>query len=115
MAAKRGHVGVVRLLLESGPRGRDTGPNAKDDYGRTPLHAAAKAGHARVVRLLVRRFADTRARGTTVGLLDPPAYAPGAASGFTAPLSAAASLSTTEVQISKSASGTSVSLSAAHT
>jgi hypothetical protein len=52
-AADRGHVEIVRLLLE---RGADV--NAKDTfYGATPLVWAATNGHAEVARILLARGA----------------------------------------------------------
>ncbi len=46
-AARGGHEGVVRLLLENGAE-----VNAKSSFGRTALHEAAQGGHEGVVRLL---------------------------------------------------------------
>ena len=51
-AAKRGHEGVVRLLLER----RDVYADMPDsEYGRTPLLWAAENGHEGVVRILFER------------------------------------------------------------
>src|SRR5204863_9877236 len=36
--------------------------NAQDDYGDTPLHAAAARGHEEVVRVLISSKADVHAR-----------------------------------------------------
>jgi len=51
-AAKRGHEGVVRLLLER----KDVDANTPDTkYGRTPLSWAAENGHEGIVRMLLER------------------------------------------------------------
>jgi ankyrin repeat protein len=56
IASDRGHVDVVRLLLDAGED-----PNRYNPVGghshTTPLHQAAGAGHEEVVRLLVERGA----------------------------------------------------------
>ena len=51
-AARRGHEGVVKLLLEQNEINPDTADN---EYGRTPLLWAAKNGHEGVVRGLLER------------------------------------------------------------
>jgi len=51
-AARRGHAGVVRILLEQSDIGRDT---ADTLYGLTPLAWAARNGHEGVVRILLER------------------------------------------------------------
>jgi len=51
-AARRGHEGVVKVLLEQNKFNPDTVDN---DYGRTPLLWAAKNGHEGVVRVLLDR------------------------------------------------------------
>jgi ankyrin repeat protein len=58
-AAARGHVDVVRLLLEqrADPNARDAGDNA------TPLHFAAGGGHVDVVRMLLEAGADVHGHG----------------------------------------------------
>jgi hypothetical protein len=53
LAAKSGHVEVVRLLLERGANG-----NTQDTDGWTPLYVAARFGHIEVVRLLLERGAN---------------------------------------------------------
>lgn len=52
-ASSRGHVDIVRLLLESG-----VNVEAKWDKGETALIAAARNGHAHVMRLLIEYGAD---------------------------------------------------------
>ena len=49
-AALKGHVGVVRLLLE---RSHSKLSNAQADNGDTPLHDAVENGHVDVVRVLL--------------------------------------------------------------
>ena len=49
VAALKGHVGVVRFLVESGAN-KD---QSQRDDGATPLHAAAQKGRIDVVRFLV--------------------------------------------------------------
>ncbi|KAH7110423.1 putative ankyrin repeat-containing protein [Dactylonectria estremocensis] len=71
-AAAEGHESVVRLLLDSGKNGHldvaqlfvEAGADkeAKDDYGRTALHRAARNGHLDVARLLVETGADKEAK-----------------------------------------------------
>ncbi|KAK2788475.1 hypothetical protein FQN53_003621 [Emmonsiellopsis sp. PD_33] len=48
-AARRGHVNVVKILLET----LKVNPNARNSYGWTPLHWAAICGHEGVVKLLL--------------------------------------------------------------
>jgi len=69
-AARRGHEGVVRMLLEQS----DVNPNAADTQcSQTPLLWAARNGHERVVRIFLERndvnpnTADTRYGRTPVG------------------------------------------------
>lgn len=57
VAVLRGHVPLVRLLLQ---RGASAG--AADGAGRTPLHEAAWHGHSQVAELLLRRGAPATAR-----------------------------------------------------
>ena len=55
MAAKGGHLGVVRVLVKADV-------NAHNNSGETPLHWAARWGHLDVVRVLVSEFkADVNA------------------------------------------------------
>ena len=58
-AARRGHVDVVRLLMEQGadPNAREAGDNT------TPLHWAAAHGHTEVVRALLDAGADVHGVG----------------------------------------------------
>ena len=50
-AARNGHEGVVKILLERG----DVDPNRLDKYSQTPLVSAAIMGHEGVVKLLLER------------------------------------------------------------
>ena len=59
LAAREGHLEVVRLLLEAGVD-KDA-PNTDD---RTALHIAAQEGHLEVVRLLLEAGADKDAADT---------------------------------------------------
>jgi hypothetical protein len=60
LAAERGHVGVVRLLLE---RGADV--NFRSDYGYTALYEAAERGHEEVVSILLGCGADPSSKDGT--------------------------------------------------
>ena len=51
LAASRGHLDVVAVLLEQG--GVDV--NSTDEFGYTALHRAASNGHAPVVQLLISK------------------------------------------------------------
>lgn len=53
LAAYRGHLDVVRILLERGAH-----VDAQDRRGYTPLMAAAQSGHIAIVRVLLERGAD---------------------------------------------------------
>ena len=50
-AVKRGHEGMVKMLLER----EDVAPNTADKDGRTPLSWAAGEGHEGVVKMLLKR------------------------------------------------------------
>jgi len=56
-AAFNGHLDVCRLLIDKGAH-----IEAKNRYGRTPLHYAAANGHLEIVRLLYDLGADIEAR-----------------------------------------------------
>lgn len=56
-AAEAGHKAVVVFLLGVGAN-----PNAKTNYGGTPLHAAAQEGHDAIVELLLNVGADPIAK-----------------------------------------------------
>ena len=58
MAAHKGHLEVVRILVESGAN-KDQG---NTDDGMTPLSIAAQEGHVEVVRFLVESGANKRPR-----------------------------------------------------
>lgn len=58
MAARNGHIQVMKLLLN---RGADV--NARDDRGRTALMVAAGLSDPGMVRLLLSKGADVSARG----------------------------------------------------
>lgn len=62
-AADRGHLEVVKLLLE-----RKAGVNVKDTfYGATPLIWAAQKGHAEVVRALLEHGAEGKEDALMIG------------------------------------------------
>jgi ankyrin repeat protein len=56
-AAKRGHKGIVKLLLE---KGADVNA-ATVSFGQTPLYWASENGHVDVVKLLLEKGADPAA------------------------------------------------------
>jgi ankyrin repeat protein len=58
-AAMKGDVERVRKLLKKGEN-----PNARDEYGYTPLYWAAINGHVDVVRLLLEHGADPNIKNT---------------------------------------------------
>ncbi len=55
-AAREGHAGIVRVLLDAG-----ADPELADRYGTTPLMEAARAGATTVVELLAERHPDVHA------------------------------------------------------
>ena len=55
-AASRGHLGVVKLLLEDG-----VDVNTEEEYSKIALQEAASSGHLEVVRLLLEHGADVEA------------------------------------------------------
>ena len=52
-ASHRGHLEVVRLLLEA-----KADKHKGDAFGRSPLHMASLKGHLEIVRLLLEAMAD---------------------------------------------------------
>ena len=56
-AAKDGNIKAVKQHLDAG-----TDVNAKDKYGRTPLHEAAWSSHKEVGELLIAAGADVNAK-----------------------------------------------------
>ena len=56
-AAEKGNIEAVKQHLAAG-----TDVNAKDKYGRTPLHATAVGGSKEVVELLIAKGADVNAK-----------------------------------------------------
>ena len=61
LAARNGHFVIVKLLLEAG-----ADVEARDRWGQTALHWAAKRSQANEVKLLLEAGADAEAR-TTAG------------------------------------------------
>ncbi|KAJ1463150.1 ankyrin repeat-containing domain protein [Pelagophyceae sp. CCMP2097] len=59
VAARYGHAGAVRALVEAG-----ADVDSRDSFGFTPLHYAASNGHLRTVEELVSLGADAGARST---------------------------------------------------
>jgi hypothetical protein len=57
MASRKGHLQVVRRLLEGGAE-----TDAKDSYGNTALHAASRNGHLEIVELLLSKGAKVDAK-----------------------------------------------------
>ena len=60
-AAYNGHLAICRLLIDKGAK-----VEAKNIFGKTPLHFAAWNGHVEIVRLLCDRGADVEARDNIV-------------------------------------------------
>ncbi len=54
IAAYKGHLGVVRLLLDKG----ECDPNLAANCGATALHFSAESGHVAVVEALMDAGAD---------------------------------------------------------
>jgi ankyrin repeat protein len=56
-ASRRGHIEVVRILLELG-----ADPTAQDKDGETPLHSASRMGKVEAIRVLLELGADPTAQ-----------------------------------------------------
>ena len=56
-AAYEGNIEVVKQHLAAG-----TDVDAKDKYGRTPLHLAPGSGHKEIAELLIAKGADVNAK-----------------------------------------------------
>ena len=61
-AAWDGNIEAVKQHLAAG-----TDVNAKNDFGRTPLHEAASNGHKEIVELLISNGADVNAKSDIYG------------------------------------------------
>lgn len=61
IAAQRGDMSIVRLLLTS----KFINVDAQDCWGATPLHLASENGHIEVVKLLVAHNAQLNVRAST--------------------------------------------------
>lgn len=59
VAVYKDDIKKIKSLMESG-----IDPNAKDEYGRTPLHAAAAVGNVNAVRTLIAYGADINIKST---------------------------------------------------
>ena len=57
-AVKKGNIEAVKQHLAAG-----TDVDAKDKYGRTPLHNAVWEGHKEIAELLIAEGADVNAKG----------------------------------------------------
>ena len=57
IAASNGHLDICRLLIDKGAQ-----MEAKNSFGRTPLHCASYQGHDDIARLLCDHGADVEAR-----------------------------------------------------
>ena len=53
MAAEKGHIEAVRLLLEHGADAKKA-----NYYGMTPLMSAAQKGHLQIIQLLLKNGAS---------------------------------------------------------
>jgi serine/threonine-protein phosphatase 6 regulatory ankyrin repeat subunit B len=73
VAAREGHVGVVRLLLERGAE-----VNAAAIFGETALHYAAGGGHEQMVNVLLSSGADSsmKSHHGSTALMWAPCWAP---------------------------------------
>lgn len=65
-AAWKGHVEVVRLLLDAGAD--IEAQNQNSHWGTTPLHAAAHGNQKAVAELLIQRGADIHAKSPLNGM-----------------------------------------------
>jgi serine/threonine-protein phosphatase 6 regulatory ankyrin repeat subunit B len=57
LAAKEGHVVIVRLLLDNG-----FDIDVKDKHGSTPLELAVRGGHMTVIRLLLENGSNIHSK-----------------------------------------------------
>ncbi|KAJ6492480.1 ankyrin repeat-containing domain protein [Mycena vitilis] len=85
-AANRGHVGVVRLLLE---RGADVSAAGGEDGSALQCAASAYGDHTEIVRLLLAHGADVNATGGKYGSALQAAAVRGASGGYGSALRAA--------------------------
>ena len=64
LASDKGHLKVVKLLLEKGANA-----NAQNNNGETALMVASEKGHLEIVKLLIEKGANINAQHKNGGLL----------------------------------------------